>query len=231
MRTWLWGVLLATLAAVTFPVRATVVTLDFDSPGGSQYIYNYVEDGFRVHSLLLPTDNGDYYYRGHFDITCAGGSRDFCGPISYIPSYDGTHFLGSDQAGGCQYFDSDGNFVGSGGCQGTIRIDRYGEVFSALDLVNVYSGWTLTSSKGGFVHGPRHVGYVDDGYMELDGSLWRNVEWLEFRVDPMTGAPEGFDNLRLQFAAPEPSTAMLLFAAVVALSAMRRTPRAQVETQ
>lgn len=161
-------VTLILLAASCEPSRANILTVDFNGPGTGTFLYSpYYEDGFRIYSLLIQaermvfTDNGlvsSASYQGHYDRDCGIGTTEpsQCGKTtSFAPYYDGTPWLGSDP-GTARYFDADGNFLiaANGFDVPRIRIDRFGELFSALDFISVRGGYALTSSSGGYIAPP-----------------------------------------------------------------------------
>jgi hypothetical protein len=215
---------LTVLATVSQPSLATALTLDFNGPGAGSFQYgSYFEDGFRIHSLLIPTATGPAgtaFYQGHYDRDCgiATTAPSECGKTTpFAPFYDGTPWLGSDP-GTARYFDADGNFLTAANRFDVphIRIDRSGELFSLLDFVNVRGGYSLTSSAGGFVA----IGGGLGQSVVLSGDLWSNISWLELTPTINIGVPVGFDNLNMNI--PEPASLALFVLALAGLGAMRR---------
>jgi len=101
--------------------------------------------------------------------------------------------------------------VGSAGfCTPDIRIDRFGETFTALSFVNVQFGYKLTSSKGG-------IATVHEGIVDLTGDAWTNVEWLSLTTTTLDGFPQGFDDLVVQYAVTEPYALLLLATGLLGL--------------
>jgi PEP-CTERM motif len=219
---------LAVLATVSQPSRATALSLDFNGPGAGAFQYGpYLEDGFRIQSLLVPTalgPAGTAFYQGHYDRECgiATTAPSECGNTTpFAPNYDGTPWLGTDP-GSLQYFDANGTLLSAGNDHSLIpriRIDRSGELFSLLDFVNVRGGYALTSSNGGFIApsiNPANLGQL----VFLAGNQWSNISWLELTPITDIGAPVGFDNLNMNI--PEPAPLALFALALAGLGAMRR---------
>jgi hypothetical protein len=219
---------LGVLATVSQSSGATALTLDFNGPGSGSFQFDpYLEDGFRIQSLLVPTaagPAGTAFYQGHYDRECgiAMTAPSECGHTTpFAPHYDGTQWLGTDP-GSLRYFDANGSLLSAGNDHALIpriRIDRSGELFSLLDFVNVRGGYALTSSNGGFIApsiNPANFGQL----VFLAGNQWANISWLE--LTPLTdiGAPVGFDNLNMNI--PEPAPLALFVLALTGLGALRR---------
>ena len=211
------------LVAWTSTTHATVITLDFNGPGAGTFQYDpYYEKGFEVTSLLVETATG--FYQAHYDRECgiATTSPDACGVTSPLTGdYDGTPFLASEY-GSSRFFDPDGNFLLAACCaMPRIRIDAFGALFTPLDFLNVRSGYSLTSSKGGSFADYLPIGTL----VSLSGDLWTDIAWIDLTVAPdivsrCPGVPCGIDNLRMKV--PEPSPLSMVPAIVIGIILSRR---------
>jgi hypothetical protein len=139
-------------------------------------------------------------------------------------------WLGFDQSG-CYDGSAGGynnNYLGPQiGQQGRMYIERTaGGKFSLTSFIfgtGAYDagGMQVSSSKGGIAS----FTYTADLWQTqiIDGSLWRDVDWLVFSRIGGSDIQVGFDDLRLEFhGVDEPPTVVLILVSLLLIGVVRR---------
>lgn len=210
--------LIATLSvALGLPAGAGAgqLVLDFEEPvpsaGALVHASNYAYSGFR----LSPNC--------HYDIVAPGGT---------LHGYEGSTWMGFDGSACYPEGTFNTDYLRPGAPTGygagpEIWMDYSGHPFSLASLFLNSTDVTIHSSKGGLytlpldAAGPRVVSF--------SGDEWRGIQWILFEQwGADAGAPQGFDQVVLQVAAPH-TAALLALGIVAAGMGRRRIPRTHCE--
>lgn len=174
---------------------ASVLVVNFDEIPQGTYFENLTSHGVRISPHC------------HVDI--------------FPPSDAGDNIMGYDTSG-CSGGNFNEDFIGPAGTNdANVYVDYFGYQFDFLSFVREGFEGFARSSKGGFVEfGAFKPGSTTPSLVELKGTEWAGVEWIEFG-GMCPGAPcIRLDDLTLRV--PTPGTLPLIAIATVALIGARR---------